>query len=55
MKVAIDFEGVKRLLSVARQGGTVDNWIALALDWMKQAEVKITELEEEKKKEANNL
>ena len=45
MKIDIDLEGIKHLLSIARTTHKVDAWADLAIEWMDSADLRINELE----------
>jgi len=51
-KFGISLNNLKGLLSIARQAGTVDRWIKMAIDWCEQADAHIEKLEAERKPES---
>ena len=46
MKVSIDAKGLKYLAQTAKQAGTQNNWIDIALEWIDAAEAEIVKLRE---------
>ena len=46
MKVSVDGQGLERLAKLSIENGTEQNWIAIAVDWILQAEKEIVRLRE---------
>lgn len=48
-RVLLTAEDMKTLLLKAKEVGTLEQWAAVAIQWMEAADVEITRLTEEKK------